>query len=130
MESRVDQEVAHARDHPAHRRGGAREGVGTHRPGLLVDDGVPRGDAMRDGLVGVETALRHAERDEQELAYGGLVRLPGGDLDEPAEHREARVRVMPDLAERRELIELGHRGDIASERVRALPEAAEAVAKT
>src|SRR4029077_3073631 len=71
----------------------------------------------------------HAQGDEEKLAHRGLVRLAGDDLDEPAEHREARVRVMPDLAERGQLLELGHRRDIARERVVTLAEIRETVAE-
>src|SRR5439155_9397269 len=129
MESRVGQEVAHARDHTSHRRGGAREGIGPGYAWLLVYDGVPGRDAVGDRFVGVEAAFRHAERDEQELPHGRFVRLTCGHLDEPAEHREARVRVMPDLAEWRELLELGHRRDVTRERVVAFSEVGEAIAE-
>src|SRR5207237_6012045 len=107
MEPRVGQEVPHARDHAADRRGRAGEGVRPHDARLLVDDRVPRCYAMRDRLVRVEAATGHAERDEEELAHRGLVRLAGDDLDEAAEDGEARVRVMPYLTNWGTLLELG-----------------------
>src|SRR5919201_152670 len=99
MEARVREEIANARDDAADGRRGPWEGPRPRDLRLLVDDHVARRDSVGDGLVGVEAALRHPERDEEELARGGLVRLPRGELDQPAEDREARVRVVPDLAE-------------------------------
>src|SRR5439155_11673733 len=94
---------------------------------LLVDDRVPGRDAMRDRLIRVEAASGHAQRDKKKLADRGLIRLARDDLDEPAENRKARVRVMPNLAERGQLLELGHSRYVARERVIALAEVGEAI---
>ena len=129
MEPRVIQQLANAGHDAAHRRRRAGERPRPGDPRLFVDDHVARGHAVRDGLVGVEAASGHPEREEQELADGRLVGLAGRDLDQAAEDREARVRVVPDLAERRELLQIGHRGDVFGERVVALAEIGEAVAE-
>src|SRR6266550_2114225 len=129
MEPGVGQELAYVRDHSADGGRRARERPRPGDPWLLVHDHVSDRHAVRDRLVCVEAALGHAKRDEQELADRGLEGLAGRDLDEPAEDGEARVRVVPDLANRRELLELGHRRDVPGERVVALAEVREAVAE-
>jgi hypothetical protein len=129
MEPGVLHQVVRGRDDAADRRRRAREGPWARDRRLLVDDDVPDRDAVRDRLVGRETRPRHAERNEQQLARRVLVALFRNDLDETAEQREARVGVVPDLPQRRELLELGHRGDVALERVVAVAEVREAVAE-
>ena len=129
VEPCVAEEVADARNHASHGSGGPRERPRARDLRLLIDDHVARRDAVGYGLVRVEAALRHTQRDEQQLARRGLVGLCRSELDEPAEDREARVRVVPDLTERRELFELRHRGDVFGERIVALARVGEAVAE-
>ena len=82
---------------------------------------------MRDRFTSGEARARHPEGHEKQLACRGLVGLAGDDLDEASEQREARVRVVPDLAKRRDLLELGHRGDVALEGIVSVAEVGEAV---
>src|SRR5439155_13444528 len=129
MEARVAHEVPHRRHDTAHRRRRARESPWAYDARLLVGDLVAYRHAVHDRLAGVEDRARHSKGPQQQLARRLLVRLAGDHFDDPPKHRERGVRVVPDLAERRDLLEVDHRVDVPREGVVAATEVGEAVAE-
>ena len=129
MEARVGDEIAHRGDDAADRRRRAREGPRRDDTRAVIAHLMTDRDAVHDRLTRGEDAVRHPERPQEQLARRLLVGLPADDLDDPAEDGEGAVRVVPDLTQGRELLELDHRVDVAPQRIAPVAKIGEAVAE-
>ena len=89
---------------------------------------VAGGEAPGHDLVGEEVAVVEPERLEEQLADRLLERLAGDLLDDPAGDRQRGVVVRHGRAERRDLLDVGHRLDVARQRVVAVAGVVEHVA--
>src|SRR5579875_2528405 len=113
--------VGRRRRHAAGRVGAARQGPRAFDgDAAVLVAGVADGEAAGHDVVGEEPRVAQAERFEDQLLHGLLVRLARDLLDEPAGEGERRVVVADRGPEGRDQLDGGHPLDVAGEGVVAV----------
>ena len=120
MKASVTHKVHHRRCDSTRRPARSRQRPRRQRMALLIDRRVAGGEPMVHHVAREDERAAQAERIDHQLLERRFESLAGDLRDHMAGEHKGRVIVRPLRAERRELRQFRHRGDVAPERIVAV----------